>query len=213
MKVPAVERSKVTPYLIYRLPKPTHTGQTFVQIDPLEFIERISAFIPRPRCHRRHYHGIFAPNSPFRKIVTANAQKRPEAFSSQEQVAEKVKKVSIHWAQLIARIYEIDPLTCGSCGKKITIITFVTHAEEIRRILKGTIWPLDPPEFDPPYDLEQGDICQLIPGTEDGFPDDKDQFVVGPDPPSEQFFDPPQWEDNSDPPHWEDYSDPPHNEE
>ncbi|MFI5343987.1 MAG: transposase [Chlamydiales bacterium] len=47
---------------MYRLPKPTHTGQTFVQIDPLKFIERISSFIPHPRCHRRHYHGIFAPN-------------------------------------------------------------------------------------------------------------------------------------------------------
>lgn len=82
---------------------------TFVQIDPLEFIERISAFIPRPRCHRRNYHGIFASNSPLKKIVTANAQKRSEAFSSQEQVVDKVKKVIIHWRQLIARIYEIDP--------------------------------------------------------------------------------------------------------
>ncbi|MFI5343988.1 MAG: hypothetical protein ACHQUC_07190 [Chlamydiales bacterium] len=63
---------------------------------------------------------------------------------------------------MIARVYEVDPLTCGSCGKKITIIAFITHAEEIRRILKGTIWPLDPPEFDPTYDLEQWDICQEV---------------------------------------------------
>ena len=36
------------PWLIYRLPKPTHnTGQTFVQLEPLDFINRIAAFIPR----------------------------------------------------------------------------------------------------------------------------------------------------------------------
>ncbi len=34
------------PWIHYRLPKPTHTGKTFVQIEPLEFIERISRFIP-----------------------------------------------------------------------------------------------------------------------------------------------------------------------
>ncbi|MBA2728712.1 MAG: transposase, partial [Parachlamydiaceae bacterium] len=36
-------------------------------LDPLEFIERIAAFIPHPRRHRHHYHGAFAPNSPLRK--------------------------------------------------------------------------------------------------------------------------------------------------
>jgi len=55
------------PRLIYRLPKSTRTGQTFIQLDPLEFLERISAFVPYPRRHRRHYHGVFAPNSPLRR--------------------------------------------------------------------------------------------------------------------------------------------------
>jgi hypothetical protein len=36
------------PWINYRLPKPCHTGKTFVQMDPLEFIERISHFIPYP---------------------------------------------------------------------------------------------------------------------------------------------------------------------
>ncbi len=54
-------------WIIYRLSKPTHTGQTFVQLEPHEFIEKIAAFIPMPHRHRRHYHGVFAPNS-FAKI-------------------------------------------------------------------------------------------------------------------------------------------------
>jgi hypothetical protein len=52
------------PWVYYRLPKPTHTGKTFMQLEPMEFIERISRFIPYPRRHRRHYHGVFAHLAP-----------------------------------------------------------------------------------------------------------------------------------------------------
>ena len=192
--------------LVYRFPKPSYTGQTYTQLTPLDFIEKIVALIPPPHRHRRHYHGVYAPNSPLRKKVAANAKKRPEAFTSGvNEAADKVKKVSNNWAMLIARIYETDPLTCTSCGKKITILSFVTHPEEIRRILRGTIWPLDPPEFDPPYELDHWNICQLIPGTKDGFPEDEWQVecATGPDPPWEEACDPPHWEDNTDPPHCE----------
>lgn len=36
------------PWIHYRLPKRCHTGKTFVQLEPVEFIERISHFIPYP---------------------------------------------------------------------------------------------------------------------------------------------------------------------
>ena len=37
------------PWLIYRLPKPCHTGKTFIQLDPLEFLDKIAALVPPPR--------------------------------------------------------------------------------------------------------------------------------------------------------------------
>ena len=67
--------------LIYRFPKPSHTGKTYIQLDPLDFIDRISKFIPYPRRHRHHFHGAFAPSSPLRTKVAANAQKKPENAS------------------------------------------------------------------------------------------------------------------------------------
>src|SRR5438132_13787457 len=77
----------------YRLPKQCHTGKTFIQLEPLEFIERISRFIPYPRRHRRHYHGAFAPNSSLRKHLAANAQKRLDATSNViQRTIEKVTK-------------------------------------------------------------------------------------------------------------------------
>ncbi|MCE5318423.1 MAG: transposase, partial [Parachlamydia sp.] len=61
------------PRLIYRLPKSIHTGQTFLQLEPLDFLDRIAAFIPPPRRHRHHYHGVFAPNAPQRPLIAATA--------------------------------------------------------------------------------------------------------------------------------------------
>ncbi len=189
------------PWINYRLPKLCHTGKSFIQLEPVEFIERISHFIPYPRRHRRHYHGVFAPSSPLRNQVAANAQKRLDAASkTRQETDEKVTKASKGWAQLIARIYEVDPLICANCGKKIKIITFVTHPEHIRRILRGIGWPITIPEFDPPPEEHCDDICQLNPNTSDGFPE-PEHYDTGPDPPAVADIDSPHWDDDSDPPH------------
>ena len=80
------------------------------------------------------------------------------------------------------------------------IVAFVMHSAEIRRILSGIGRPTEIPEFDPPYDLLDWDICRLLPRTQDGFLplEGENQIAeeVGPDPP---FFD-----DHSDPPFWKD---------
>jgi putative transposase len=186
------------PWIHYRLPKPCHTGKTFIQLEPIEFIERISHFIPYPRRHRRHYHGVFAPNSPIRKQLAANAVKCLAVKSETiRETTEKIKKASRSWQSLISRIYEVDPLTCTFCGKKIKIITFVTHPEHIRRILRGIGWPTTIPEFDPSYDLPIDTICQLVPGTPDGFAEPEMQlfYDAGPDPPHKEEIDSPHWED------------------
>jgi hypothetical protein len=119
--------------------------------------------------------------------------------------------------QLISRIYEVDPLTCSGCGKKIKITTFVTHPEQIRRILRGIGWPIIIPEFEPPYELAIDNICQLCPDTHDGFPEiveqihyddygaaDSRHYSTGPDPPYVEEIDQPHYKNICDPPHYED---------
>ena len=72
-----------------------------------------------------------------------NVRKRLGAnFQAMQETKGKISKASRGWAQLISRIYEVDPLACLNCGKKIKIITFVTHPEQIRRILRGVGWPM-----------------------------------------------------------------------
>ena len=63
------------------------------------------------------------------------------------------------------------------------------------------------PEFDPPYDIYDLDICQLIPGTEDGFSMNEayTHSEIGSDSPFvESHCDPPHWDNYCDPPHWQD---------
>jgi hypothetical protein len=194
------------PWLTYRLPKPTHTGKTSIQLDPLEFIDRIAAFIPPPRRHRHHYHGIFAPNAPLRSVIAAAAIQTPKMLVPPElqQTANEVIKVSFNWAKLIARIYEVNPLLCV-CGKELKITAIVTDQAKIWNILMGIGWPTEAPAFDPPSDFSDLEICQLMP-TLDGFPiDGPYRFESDRDPPKyEECIDSPHLEDNVDPPHWVD---------
>jgi len=107
---------------------------------------------------------------------------------------------------LLARIYEVNPLLCLRCGKEIKIIAFVTHSTQIWRILKGIGWPTDIPEFDPEHEACYN-ICQLVPGTVDGFSEEishKVHHKIGPDPPCQDYADPPHWDCACDPPFWDD---------
>ena len=40
------------------------------------------------------------------------------------------------WAQLIKRIYEVDPLVCPSCGSEMKVIAFITEREVVNAILR-----------------------------------------------------------------------------
>ena len=188
------------PWLSYRLPKPCHTGKTSIHLEPIEFLDKIAALIPPPRRHRHHYHGAFAPNSPLRRSISTAAIQTPAKIvpPALQEAAQKTTKVSFTWAKLIARIYEIDPLLC-TCGKEIKITKIVTHPTAIWRILSKIGWPTATPEFGEPLDLVEWDICQLVPNTKDGFPDDYvHSYKSGTDPPEfpEENIDSPHWEDS-----------------
>jgi hypothetical protein len=58
------------------------------------------------------------------------------------------------WAEMIRKVYEIDPLLCPSCGGKMSIISFIEEPKTIDRIiahLKLTVEAERPP---PPQVLQ-----------------------------------------------------------
>ena len=40
------------------------------------------------------------------------------------------------WAQLIKRIYEVDPLVCPSCGSEMKVVAFITEHDVVDAILR-----------------------------------------------------------------------------
>lgn len=71
---PAVseKRLSLTPngHVRYQLKTPYRDGTTYVIFEPLDFIARLAALVPKPRVNLTRFHGVFAPNSKHRAAVT-----------------------------------------------------------------------------------------------------------------------------------------------
>ena len=59
------------------------------------------------------------------------------------------RPASIHWARLLARIYELRPLTCPRCQGQMRLIAFLTEPPAIRTILAHLGEPTTPPVLAP----------------------------------------------------------------
>ncbi len=71
---PAVseKRLSLTPSgnIRYQLKTPYSDGTTHVIFEPLDFIAKLAALVPKPRVNLTRFHGVFAPNSKHRALVT-----------------------------------------------------------------------------------------------------------------------------------------------
>jgi hypothetical protein len=54
----------------YELKTPYRDGTTHVIFEPVDFIAKLAALVPRPRINLTRFHGVFAPNSKHRVWVT-----------------------------------------------------------------------------------------------------------------------------------------------
>ena len=50
----------------YQLKTPYRDGTTHVIFEPLDFIAKLAALVPKPRVNLTRFHGVFAPNSKHR---------------------------------------------------------------------------------------------------------------------------------------------------
>ena len=51
------------------------------------------------------------------------------------ELAPAKRTLSKRWAELIYRIYDVDPLNCLNCGAKMKILAFIIDPAVVRRIL------------------------------------------------------------------------------
>ena len=49
-------------HIFYTLKTPYRDGTTQVAFEPVDFIARLAALVPKPRVNLTRYHGVLAPN-------------------------------------------------------------------------------------------------------------------------------------------------------
>ncbi len=64
----------------------------------------------------------------------------------QNQATKEQRHYKKKWAQLIQKVFEIDPLTCPVCGGTMKLISIIHERDIIRKILEHlNLWEQDLP--------------------------------------------------------------------
>ena len=101
--------------VLYRRKAPGRFGGSQATFDAMDFLARLLMHIPQPKLHTVRYYGEYSS--------VARARRRAEEAEAQEEAggaatvlpcAAERRRLRRAWAQMIRRIYEVDPLTAGA---------------------------------------------------------------------------------------------------
>lgn len=122
----------------YQLKTPYRDGTTHVIFEPLDFIARLAALVPKPRVNLTRFHGVFAPNSKHRALVTpakrGKGSKLKVPDEAQDQTSAE-RRAAMTWAQRLKRVFNIDIETCRECGGAMKVIACIEDPVVIQKIL------------------------------------------------------------------------------
>ena len=102
--------------------------------DPLDFIARLAALVPKPRFHLTRFHGVFAPNSKHRAAVTSDGKEKQPSSTETPPDSEK-RRGKMSWAKRLKRVFNIDVTVCRHCQGAVRIIACIEDAQVIKRVL------------------------------------------------------------------------------
>ena len=122
----------------YELKTPYRNGTTHVIFEPLDFISRLVALIPKPRINLTRFHGVFAPNSRYRAMVTPSSRgkgRKSKAANDKQDQTPAERHAAMTWAQRLKRVFNIDIEVCSKCGGAVKVITCTEDPVVIRKIL------------------------------------------------------------------------------
>ncbi len=121
----------------YELKTPFRNGTTHVIFEPLDFMARLAALVPKPRVNLTRFHGVFAPNSKHRALITPAGRGKggKKAKGNVEDRSFAERHAAMTWAQRLKRVFNIDIETCEKCQGSVRIIACVEDPAVIRQIL------------------------------------------------------------------------------
>jgi hypothetical protein len=149
--------------VLYTLKTPYRDGTTQVAFEPVDFIARLAALVPKPRVNLTRFHGVLAPNHRWRGLVTpARRGKGVKRIAHTEARSPAERHVAMSWAQRLKRVFNIDIEVCSRCGGSVRVIACIEDQDVIDRILSHlrdqeqgapTLPHLAPPTRAPPATL------------------------------------------------------------
>ena len=126
----------------YGLKTPYRDGTTHVIFNPLDFLGRLAALVPRPRVNLTRFHGVFArgghpPNSAWRSRVTSARRGRRvlRAHPDDANRTPAEQRAAMTWAQRLKRVFNIDISVCEQCGGTVRVVACIEDPDVIRQIL------------------------------------------------------------------------------
>jgi hypothetical protein len=159
---PALANERVTTndkgQVVLKLKSPYRDGSSHIVMEPLEFMQRLAALVPRPRLNLIRFHGVLAPNHKLRAEVVpkqASTVTPSTADDEQPEVAGINAAWRISWARLLKRVFNIDIETCPHCQGKLKIIAAITSPAAITKILTHLGLSAQPPPAAP---VRQGEL-------------------------------------------------------
>ena len=99
-------------------------------IDYLEFIARVTSHIPDKGQVTIRYYGLYA-NAHRGKVRKAGLSPFLLRMAEQEEKCIPSKG----WAEMIRKVYEIDPMICPKCGGLMKVVAFITDYRAVDRII------------------------------------------------------------------------------
>ena len=93
------------------------------------------------------------PPLPSKEDIKIEAQEQPRKLPSKASL--------FRWAMLMARIFEIFPLSCPKCNHPMRIISFIKDGHSVRKILNHINEPSEPPTIAPARGPPEFDYNQI----------------------------------------------------
>jgi len=124
-------------------------GSQEERMDYLEFIARVTSHIPDKGQVMVRYYGLYSNAHRGKRRKAGVSPFHPPIIEGQYHVPSR------GWAEMIRKVYEVDPLLCPTCGGQMRIISFIEEPKTIDRIighLKLTFEAERPP---PPQIVQQ----------------------------------------------------------
>ena len=143
--------------------------QNLHMFDALDFLAELTQHIPPKGLQLIRRYGLYASRTKGRwEDMPWVAERAPDGWKATthrssagndhlgfEPLSDEDEEVGANprkraWARLLAKVYEVDPMTCLKCGADMKVIAVIEDPDDLKRILRHLIKiGRSPPGFDP----------------------------------------------------------------